>query len=324
MGEHDLPMSPAEVEAELGAEVAAEVSRLTRAILARGNEIAAERGILIADTKVEFGVSPDGSGGLVLADEVLTPGLVALLAGRAWEPGHPQPSYDKQFVRDWLTSAESGWDRKAGGPPPRAARARRRADAGEVRRGLRAAHRRDLLTGVAGTPPTIGPGPDCVAPGALRFRGSLQHVVVLSAESSLARRSAGVSQPSVLRGRLVEFGGDDGRCFACGRTGRCPWGSTGAAGRWCSRWCRAARASAGRRSRSAGRSGDRELGVPGHLGALVPGQGPPQLRRQGRRWPLPSRRGRRRVVRRRAGAAAWRTGWCVRRGCRWRTGRPCR
>ena len=73
MGEHDLPMSPDEVEAELGAEVAAEVSRLTRAILARGNEIAAERGILIADTKVEFGVAPDGSGGLVLADEVLTP-----------------------------------------------------------------------------------------------------------------------------------------------------------------------------------------------------------------------------------------------------------
>jgi phosphoribosylaminoimidazole-succinocarboxamide synthase len=118
VGEHDLPMSPDEVEAELGAEVAAEVSRLTRAILARGNEIAAERGILIADTKVEFGLSPDGTGGLVLADEVLTPDSSRFWPAERWEPGHPQPSYDKQFVRDWLTSSESGWDRKAGGPPP--------------------------------------------------------------------------------------------------------------------------------------------------------------------------------------------------------------
>ncbi|KRB48419.1 phosphoribosylaminoimidazolesuccinocarboxamide synthase [Terrabacter sp. Root181] len=118
VGEHDLPMSPDEVEAELGAEVAAEVSRLTRAILARGNEIASERGILIADTKVEFGLSPDGTGGLVLADEVLTPDSSRFWPAELWEPGHSQPSYDKQFVRDWLTSSESGWDRKAGGPPP--------------------------------------------------------------------------------------------------------------------------------------------------------------------------------------------------------------
>ncbi len=118
VGEHDLPMSPDEVEAELGAEVAAEVSRLTRAILARGNEIAAERGILIADTKVEFGLAPDGSGGLVLADEVLTPDSSRFWPAELWEPGHPQPSYDKQFVRDWLTSSESGWDRRSGEAPP--------------------------------------------------------------------------------------------------------------------------------------------------------------------------------------------------------------
>ncbi|HET7799808.1 MAG TPA: phosphoribosylaminoimidazolesuccinocarboxamide synthase [Humibacillus xanthopallidus] len=118
VGEHDLPMSPAEVEAELGAEVAAEVSRLTRAILARGNEIAAERGILIADTKVEFGVAPDGSGGLVLADEVLTPDSSRFWPAAAWQPGRTQPSYDKQFVRDWLTSPESGWDRRSGEAPP--------------------------------------------------------------------------------------------------------------------------------------------------------------------------------------------------------------
>ncbi|HEX5968186.1 MAG TPA: phosphoribosylaminoimidazolesuccinocarboxamide synthase [Intrasporangium sp.] len=118
LGEHDLPMTPAEVEAELGSEVAAEVSRLTRAILVRGNEVAAERGILIADTKVEFGLAPDGSGHLVLADEVLTPDSSRFWPADQWAPGHPQPSYDKQFVRDWLTSPESGWDRRSGGPPP--------------------------------------------------------------------------------------------------------------------------------------------------------------------------------------------------------------
>ncbi|HEY9494706.1 MAG TPA: phosphoribosylaminoimidazolesuccinocarboxamide synthase [Intrasporangium sp.] len=117
-GEHDLPMTLAEVEAELGAEVAAEVSRLTRAILVRGNEIASRRGILIADTKVEFGLAPDGSGGLVLADEVLTPDSSRFWPADQWEPGHAQPSYDKQFVRDWLTSPESGWDRGSGEPPP--------------------------------------------------------------------------------------------------------------------------------------------------------------------------------------------------------------
>ena len=118
VGEHDLPMAPAEVEAELGADVAAEVSRLTRAILARGNEIASARGILIADTKVEFGIAPDGSGGLVLADEVLTPDSSRFWPADLWEPGHPQPSFDKQFVRDWLTSSESGWDRGSGEAPP--------------------------------------------------------------------------------------------------------------------------------------------------------------------------------------------------------------
>jgi phosphoribosylaminoimidazole-succinocarboxamide synthase len=117
VGEHDLPMSREEVEAELGAELAAEVSELTRAILARGNEIAAERGILIADTKVEFGRGPEG-GGLVLADEVLTPDSSRFWPADRWEPGHPQPSYDKQFVRDWLTSPESGWDRRSGEAPP--------------------------------------------------------------------------------------------------------------------------------------------------------------------------------------------------------------
>ena len=109
---------PTEVEAELGADVAAEVSRLTRAILARGNEIAAERGILIADTKVEFGVVARRLGRARARRRGADAGLVALLAGRAWQPGHTQPSYDKQFVRDWLTSAESGWTARRGEAPP--------------------------------------------------------------------------------------------------------------------------------------------------------------------------------------------------------------
>ena len=85
-------------------------------ILARANEIAAPRGILIADTKVEFGVRDDGS--IVLADEVLTPDSSRFWPAAQWEPGHPQASYDKQFVREWLTSPESGWDRHSGQQPP--------------------------------------------------------------------------------------------------------------------------------------------------------------------------------------------------------------
>jgi phosphoribosylaminoimidazole-succinocarboxamide synthase len=117
VGQHDLPMTPAEVEAELGLEVAAEVAELTCAILARGNEIAAERGILIADTKVEFGHA-SGSAALMLADEVLTPDSSRFWPAAAWQPGRTQPSYDKQFVRDWLTSPESGWSKASGDAPP--------------------------------------------------------------------------------------------------------------------------------------------------------------------------------------------------------------
>jgi phosphoribosylaminoimidazole-succinocarboxamide synthase len=121
VGEHDVPMSPAEVEEELGAALAEEVSALTRAILARGNEIAAERGILIADTKVEFGRdpgAPTGPGQLLLADEVLTPDSSRFWPADQWQPGRAQPSYDKQYVRDWLTSPGSGWSRSSGEAPP--------------------------------------------------------------------------------------------------------------------------------------------------------------------------------------------------------------
>jgi phosphoribosylaminoimidazole-succinocarboxamide synthase len=115
MGEHDQPMPYADVETEIGAALAARVRDLTTAILARGNEIAAERGILIADTKVEFGLDGDD---VVLADEVLTPDSSRFWPADLWEPGHAQPSYDKQYVRDWLTSPVSGWDRSSGEAPP--------------------------------------------------------------------------------------------------------------------------------------------------------------------------------------------------------------
>ncbi len=89
---------------------------VTIAILQRGNEIARERGIILADTKVEFGTRPDGT--VLLADEVLTPDSSRFWPADQWEPGHSQPSFDKQFVRDWLTSPESGWDRGGDNAPP--------------------------------------------------------------------------------------------------------------------------------------------------------------------------------------------------------------
>jgi phosphoribosylaminoimidazole-succinocarboxamide synthase len=115
VGEHDQPMTATEVAELVGPDIGKTADDLTRRILARGNEIAAERGIIIADTKVEFGVE-DGS--LVLADEVLTPDSSRFWPADEWEPGHPQPSYDKQYVRDWLTSPASGWDRGSGEAPP--------------------------------------------------------------------------------------------------------------------------------------------------------------------------------------------------------------
>ena len=115
MGEHDEPIPFAVVEAEIGSDLAARVRDLTVAILQRGNEIAAGRGILLADTKVEFGLRGDE---IVLADEVLTPDSSRFWPADQWEPGHPQPSFDKQFVREWLTSPASGWSKSSGEAPP--------------------------------------------------------------------------------------------------------------------------------------------------------------------------------------------------------------
>ncbi|MBA3234224.1 MAG: phosphoribosylaminoimidazolesuccinocarboxamide synthase [Propionibacteriales bacterium] len=116
MGQHDENMTYDDVVRTIGAEPAAQLRRLTLAVYERAGAIALERGIVVADTKLEFGQGPDGE--IVLADEALTPDSSRFWPADEWQPGRPQPSYDKQFVRDWLTSAESGWDRSSGTPPP--------------------------------------------------------------------------------------------------------------------------------------------------------------------------------------------------------------
>jgi phosphoribosylaminoimidazole-succinocarboxamide synthase len=115
-GEHDENVDFSSVERLAGTTVAAELRRLTLAVYQRGEGITRERGIVLADTKLEFGRRSDGS--LVLADEVLTPDSSRFWPLDGWQPGRSQPSFDKQFVRDWLTSAESGWDRQSGADPP--------------------------------------------------------------------------------------------------------------------------------------------------------------------------------------------------------------
>jgi phosphoribosylaminoimidazole-succinocarboxamide synthase len=112
IGEHDEAIDFSAVVAAVGAPRADELRDLTLALYARAAEIAAGAGLVLADTKFEFGVSPDG--GLVLGDEVLTPDSSRFWPAATWSPGSVQPSYDKQYVRDWLTS--SGWDRVS--PPP--------------------------------------------------------------------------------------------------------------------------------------------------------------------------------------------------------------
>ncbi len=115
-GQHDENITMPEVAVLVGPEAAAELARITLAVYRRGADLAAEHGIIVADTKIELGF--DGSGMLRLADEVLTPDSSRFWPADAWQPGRSQVSFDKQFVRDWLTSPASGWDRYSGEPPP--------------------------------------------------------------------------------------------------------------------------------------------------------------------------------------------------------------
>jgi phosphoribosylaminoimidazole-succinocarboxamide synthase len=115
-GQHDENLTMAELTALVGEHTAGELARITLAVYQRGADLAAERGIIVADTKIELGV--DAAGTLRLADEVLTPDSSRFWPAASWQPGHSQVSFDKQFVRDWLTSPASGWDRHGQEPPP--------------------------------------------------------------------------------------------------------------------------------------------------------------------------------------------------------------
>ncbi len=116
LGDHDENISIADVSATVGADAADRLRSTTLALYARAEEIARAQGIILADTKFEFG--HDGDGRLILADEVLTPDSSRYWPADGWLPGRAQPSFDKQIVRDWLTSAASGWDRGSDAPPP--------------------------------------------------------------------------------------------------------------------------------------------------------------------------------------------------------------
>ena len=113
LGQHDEAITYRDVEELVGVETAARLRDLTLAVYARGAGIAAEQGILVADTKLEFGRDP-ATGEIVLGDELLTPDSSRFWPADLWAPGRPQASFDKQYVRDW--SATLDWDRTAPGP----------------------------------------------------------------------------------------------------------------------------------------------------------------------------------------------------------------
>jgi phosphoribosylaminoimidazole-succinocarboxamide synthase len=112
VGDHDINIDFASAEKIVGADTAAELRDLTLKLYDTAAEYALGRGIILADTKFEFGANSEGS--VTLGDEALTPDSSRFWELAGWAPGKAQPSYDKQFVRDWLTT--SGWDKKS--PPP--------------------------------------------------------------------------------------------------------------------------------------------------------------------------------------------------------------
>jgi phosphoribosylaminoimidazole-succinocarboxamide synthase len=115
-GEHDEFITLDEAAGSVGVDTAAELRRITLAVYRRGAQVAADRGIIVADTKLEFGRALDGT--LMLADEVLTPDSSRFWPADDWQPGRAQFAYDKQFLREWANT--TGWDRKPPAPavPP--------------------------------------------------------------------------------------------------------------------------------------------------------------------------------------------------------------
>ena len=120
VGEHDENVSFDVVAGQIGAVDAAHLRDLTLAVYARAEAIARGRGVILADTKLEFGRAVQGphAGSIVLGDEVLTPDSSRFWPADSWQPGRAQESFDKQYVRDWLTSSASGWDRASNVTPP--------------------------------------------------------------------------------------------------------------------------------------------------------------------------------------------------------------
>jgi len=113
LGEHDENVDFATIARLHGDELAVRLRDLTLEVYAQAERIAAGRGIILADTKLEFGRRDDGT--LVLADEVLTPDSSRFWDAELWRPGESLPSFDKQYVRDWLAE-QSGWDRETTPP----------------------------------------------------------------------------------------------------------------------------------------------------------------------------------------------------------------
>jgi phosphoribosylaminoimidazole-succinocarboxamide synthase len=112
LGQHDENIDFARCEELLGKELAAQVRDASLALYARAADYAASRGIIIADTKFEFGLDEQGT--LYLIDEVLTPDSSRFWPSDQYQPGTNPPSFDKQFVRDWLEA--SGWNKQPPGP----------------------------------------------------------------------------------------------------------------------------------------------------------------------------------------------------------------
>lgn len=115
VGDHDENISFEQLAGMVGPELAERLRATTLEIYSLAARMAADRGVLLADTKFEFGLA---DGELVLADEVLTPDSSRYWPADGYEAGRVQPSFDKQYVRDWLTGPDSGWDKASDSPPP--------------------------------------------------------------------------------------------------------------------------------------------------------------------------------------------------------------
>jgi len=116
LGEHDENINFEQMQKIIGSDLAMQVKNKAMEIFKKASQIADNKNLILADTKFEFGL--DENQNLILADEVLTPDSSRFWPKESWQEGKSQISFDKQFVRDWLTSKESGWDKNSNTPPP--------------------------------------------------------------------------------------------------------------------------------------------------------------------------------------------------------------